>query len=444
MIRASRRPGEPKDLSMKNGDDSQTPARRSAAAFPERPEKPAAGDGRSRRRFLQQTATTAMAVGVGAVLSRRAVAKPEAGAGRLDRTNLLIYRDAEGEIQPVRSQADWLRRKAAILEAMQEVMGPLPERAQAAPLDVKIQREVDEGSYLQRLISYTGDAGDRVPAYLLIPKRALESGAQLPGLLGLLGTGMSANAFSTAALESEGLPRWNDSRDYAREVAERGFVTLIPAYPHLGEYRPDLKGLGYQSGTMKAVWNNIRGLDLMDQLPFVRSGRYGAIGHSLGGHNAIYTGVFDGRIAAVVSSCGFDSYVEYMDGKIDGWAQERYMPKIKDYPLEEIPFDFHEMIAALAPRGCFVNAPRGDSNFKWKSAAEVVDVAKQIYRLYGVEERLQIEHPDAGAFVPRSAAAASIPLPRALDRLRKAAVRQSVRRSVFHDRRSESDGHCDL
>lgn len=360
------------------------------------------GGGETRRRFLRHTAAATVAFGVGAALSRRAAADrqtPEQSA-RLDRTNLLIYRDEQGKIQPVRSQADWLRRRAAILEAMQEVMGPLPERARAVPLDVKIQREVDEGAYLQRLISYVGDAGDRVPAYLLIPKQALKPGAQLPGLLGLLGTGMSANAFSKAALESEGLPRWNDSRDYAREVAERGFVTLIPAYPHLGEYRPDLKGLGYQSGTMKAIWNNIRGLDLLDELSFVRSGRYGTIGHSLGGHNSIYTAVFDERIQAVVSSCGFDSYLEYMDGKIDGWAQERYMPKIKDYPLAEIPFDFHEMIAALAPRACFVNAPRGDSNFKWKSAAAVVATAKQIYKLYNVEDRLQIEHPDAAHSFP--------------------------------------------
>ena len=65
---------------------------------------------------------------------------------------------------------------------------------------------------------------------------------------------------------------------------------------------------------MKAIWDNIRGLDLLESLRFVKRGRYGAIGHSLGGHNAIYTAVFDQRIKVVVSSCGFDSYLDYYDG----------------------------------------------------------------------------------------------------------------------------------
>src|SRR5207253_9118348 len=96
---------------------------------------------------------------------------------------------------------------------------------------------------------------------------------------------------------------------YGVDLAERGFVVLAPAYPLMAQYQPDLKALGYQSGTMKAIWDNIRGLDLLDSLPSVRKGKYGAIGHSLGGHNAIYTAVFDERIKVIVSSCGFDSFL---------------------------------------------------------------------------------------------------------------------------------------
>ncbi len=104
-------------------------------------------------------------------------------------------------------------------------------------------------------------------------------------------------------------------RAYGRDLAERGYVVLAPAYPIMAGYQPDLKALGYQSGTMKAIWDNIRGLDLLESLPFVRKGKLGAIGHSLGGHNAIYTAVFDPRIQVVVSSCGFDSYLDYYDGE---------------------------------------------------------------------------------------------------------------------------------
>src|SRR5438128_1615793 len=81
-------------------------------------------------------------------------------------------------------------------------------------------------------------------------------------------------------------------RAYGKDLAERGYVVLAPAYPLMANYQPDLNSLGYKSGTMKAIWDNIRGLDLLASLRMVDSKRIAAIGHSLGGHNAIYTAVF--------------------------------------------------------------------------------------------------------------------------------------------------------
>ena len=175
---------------------------------------------------------------------------------------------------------------------------------------------------------------------------------------------------------------------------------LAPAYPLLANYQPDLKALGYVSGTMKAIWNNMRGLDLLESLPYVRRGRFAAIGHSLGGHNAIYTAVFDDRIKVVVSSCGFDSFVDYMDGNIKGWTSDRYMPRLREYQLESIPFDFHELIGALAPRPIFVNAPIGDTNFKWRSVDRIIAAARPVYRLFDAESNLRVEHPGCAHSFP--------------------------------------------
>ena len=190
------------------------------------------------------------------------------------------------------------------------------------------------------------------------------------------------------------------NRAYASELAQAGFVTLAPAYPLLADYRPDWRALGYQSGTMKAIWDNMRGLDLLAELPFVTGESFASIGHSLGGHNSIYTAVFDPRIAVVVSSCGLDSYQDYMDGDITGWTSDRYMPRLKDYALADLPFDFHDMIAALAPRPCFISAPLGDSNFRWRSVDSVVEIARVVYDLYGAGEALQVVHPDCGHDFP--------------------------------------------
>jgi pimeloyl-ACP methyl ester carboxylesterase len=188
--------------------------------------------------------------------------------------------------------------------------------------------------------------------------------------------------------------------EYAVELATRGYVVLAPPYPLLADYHPDLKKLGYVSGTMKAIWDNMRALDVLESLPGVKKGTFGAIGHSLGGHNALFTAVFDDRIKVVVTSCAFDSFRDYMNGNIRGWTSDRYMPRLLDYPLDKLPFDFHDVLAALAPRHVFVSAPLGDTNFKWRSVDAVAQEAWKVYRMQKAEENLQIVHPDCGHVFP--------------------------------------------
>ena len=315
---------------------------------------------------------------------------------RLPRTNLLVFHNRKGELAPVRSKADWQKRRSEIIQGMQEIMGPLPGREKRCPLEMKIESEVDSGSYIRRFITYSSEPGSREPAFLLVPKAALGGRKRLPAILALHPTDMEYG--HRVVIES--LRGYYSI--YGHDLVERGFVVLAPAYPLMANYQPDLKALGYRSGTMKAVWDNIRGLDLLDSLPYVRPHRYGAIGHSLGGHNAIYTAVFDPRIRVVVSSCGFDSFMDYMNGNIKGWTSDRYMPKLLEYQnrLADIPFDFHELIAALAPRPVFINAPLGDTNFKWSSVDEIVKAAAPVYRLYQASENLQVEHSDCGHDFP--------------------------------------------
>jgi len=309
---------------------------------------------------------------------------------RLPVSNLLVYYNQKGEIARVKSKADWLKRRASIVEGMEMIMGPLPGRQKRCSLDVTVVEEVDCGSCVRRFIAYSSEPGSRVSAYLLIPKAALEHHKRLPGILALHPTEMEHGHRVVVEQVRDYYP------PYARELAERGFVVLAPSYPLMAKYQPNLTALGYQSGTMKAIWDNIRGLDLLDSLAFVRKGNFGAIGHSLGGHNSIFTAVFDQRIKVIVSSCGFDSFQDYMQGNIKGWTSDRYMPRLGTYTnqLAEIPFDFHELIGALAPRIVFISAPLGDANFRWSSVDAIVQAAFPVYRLYGVEHNLRVDHPE--------------------------------------------------
>ena len=294
---------------------------------------------------------------------------------------------------PVRSIADWQQRRASILSAMQEVMGPLPGNEKRCPLEIRIEEEVDCGDYRRQLITYASEPDSRVPAYLLIPR--MEAQKKLPGMLALHQTHSLGQKVVVGLGKST-----ND--EYGVELARRGYVVIAPPYPLLANYHPDLKALGYQSGTMKAIWDNIRALDVLSSLPFVKTNGFGAIGHSLGGHNSVYTAVFDERIKVVVSSCGLDSFLDYMNGNIKGWTSERYMPRLLNYKLENIPFDFHELIGALAPRTCFISAPIGDTNFKWDSVDRVAGAARQIYELHNAAENLIVEHPDCGHTFPQA------------------------------------------
>ncbi len=322
---------------------------------------------------------------------------------RLDRDNLLQYRDASGNVQPVTTPADWQRRRAEILRGMQEVMGELPGPQRRVPLTVKVEEETDAGKYIRRLITYQSEPQSRTPAYLCIPKEVLAGERKAPAVLCLHPTDNQVG--HKVVLGLGGRP----GRHYAAELAQRGYVTLSPAYPHLADYWPNLARLGYASGTMKAIWDNSRGLDLLASLPYVDDSRgFGAIGHSLGGHNAIYTAVFDTRITVLASSCGFDSYLDYYDGAKrnwyfgKGWCQIRYMPRLSDYRgrLEEIPYDFHELLGALAPRPLFVNAPLHDGNFRCNSVDRCAEAARPVYELLGGKGNLIIKHPDCGHDFP--------------------------------------------
>ena len=236
------------------------------------------------------------------------------GLPRLERTNLLVFRDVAGNAVPVKSVKDWERRRAEVVRGMERVMGLLPGAAKRCPLEMKIEEETDCGSYMRQLITYASEPGGRVPAYLLVPKAALSGKQKVPGILCLHPTDNTIGHKVVVGLG--GRP----NRQYAAELAERGFVTLAPAYPLLANYQPDLKALGWESGTLKAVWDNLRGLDLLESLPCVNAkAGFGAIGHSLGGHNSVYTAVFDQRIKVIVSSCGLDSYLDYYGGNPKVW-----------------------------------------------------------------------------------------------------------------------------
>jgi dienelactone hydrolase len=292
--------------------------------------------------------------------------------------------------------------RAALLKKMERAMGPLPGSGRKVPLDVRVLEEVKLDGYVRQKISYAAEKGDRVPAYLLIPTGFT---GKRPAMLCLHQT------IAIGKMEPVGLGQ-QESKRQAVHLVKRGYVCLAPDYPSFGDYKYDFQAAykrgDYQSGTMKAIWNNMRGVDLLQSLPEVDPQRIGAIGHSLGGHNTLYTAAFDDRIKVAVSSCGFNSFHKYYGGNLKGWTSDRYMPRIASQygnDPKRMPFDFDDVLLAICPRAIFVMAPLHDKNFEVSGVKDVLAKVKPVYEKLGAGDKLKAIHPDAGHEWPDAARA---------------------------------------
>lgn len=326
------------------------------------------------------------------VLAMGQAAQPPAPV-HLDRLDLMVYRDGQGQERAVQTVADWQRRRDHVLASLEQVMGPMSAESRRGPLDVQVLEEVREPAFLRRRITYASEADDPVPAYLFLPTG--RSGP-VAAMLCLHQTTAIGKA------EPAGLGG-RPNLHYARELAERGYVTLAPDYPNFGDYRCDPYARGYVSATMKGIWNHRRALDVLQALPEVDPRRLGCIGHSLGGHNTLFLAAFDERVKVAVTSCGFNSFARYMGGNLAGWSHAGYMPRIaSDYGADpaRMPFDFTEILGAIAPRTVFVSAPTGDDNFAIEGVRDCLRAAAPVYALYQAHDRLMAVHPECGHDFP--------------------------------------------
>jgi dipeptidyl aminopeptidase/acylaminoacyl peptidase len=331
----------------------------------------------------------------GALCSGAEERKPPRYAEHQD---LSYYLSTDGSRRPIRTASDWLQRRRHIVAGLEEVMGPLPRPEQTVPLAVAVEDEQRADGLTRRKLTYSTDRQDaKVKAWLLLP--AIEDSHRRAAILCLHQTTPRGKDAPVGLSD-------RPSMHYALELAKRGYVTLSPDYPSFGEHRHNFEADEYQSGSMKAIYDNVRAIDLLESLPQVDPERIGCIGHSLGGHNGLFTAAFDERIKAVVTSCGFTRFHKYKGGDLHGWSSDKYMPRIaSDYGFspDRMPFDFTEVIAALAPRPVFIVAPLADDNFSVDGVRDVVTAARPVYELYRQPQHLHAVYPESGHDFPDDA-----------------------------------------
>lgn len=190
------------------------------------------------------------------------------------------------------------------------------------PLDkpellLELIEEVDCEVYVRRKVSYLVEAGERITAYLCLPT---EGSGPFPAVFCFHQHGGDRLLGKSEVVGLAGSP----DQAYAKELAERGYVTLAPdaicfeerahseepVYYHLHQLHTRLvKG---ETLLGKVLFDMSVGIDLLASLPEVDSSRIGFIGHSYGGRMALFAPVYDRRIKTAVCNCGSTNFQDML------------------------------------------------------------------------------------------------------------------------------------
>lgn len=203
--------------------------------------------------------------------------------------------------------ADWAELRQDLQRRLLKAAGLLPE-PERPPLDVIEHGTIALEGYRIVKLSYCSRPGLRVTGNLYVP----DGTGPFPGVLGTHGHWSQGKIAARVA-----------SRGHL--LARQGFVTLIVdafgsgergTQPGQYEYHGAQIGAGLLSlgETLLGaqVWDNQRGLDLLQSLPMVDPDRLGVTGASGGGNQTMWLAALDPRIRAavpVVSVGTFESYI---------------------------------------------------------------------------------------------------------------------------------------
>lgn len=298
--------------------------------------------------------------------------------------------------------SNWPAQRARILENVMKLLGPFPD--EKVPLEPQVIGEEDAGTYVRRKVSIQVQPGDRMPAYLLVPKRLLahgEQAARAPAVICFYGTSSGAGKDTTVGLSgpSPGTPP-TKNRAFAVDMAEAGFVAFAPDYLRDGERvkpgrRPyDTTDFYEQfpdwSLHGKDAWDTMRAVDYLQTLPFVDAGAIGMTGHSYGGHSTIFTAALEPRIKAAFASGPVSDFLHHglHWAVAKGGRNSQSLPALRPYVLDHtlpLPVTFYEWTALIAPRPLWVNQAVGERR---PNEEENCAAVGEVYRALGATDRV--------------------------------------------------------
>jgi pimeloyl-ACP methyl ester carboxylesterase len=142
-------------------------------------------------------------------------------------------------------------------------------------------------------------------------------------------------------------------------------------------------------------------VDALTKHEFIDTTKIFVAGYSLGGTVGLYSTALDERIAGLVSICGFTPMRLNTPGKTAEGIYEYshlhgLLPRLGFFIENEdrIPYDFHEVLAAIAPRPLLIVAPTWDQYAYHPDIQQGIDEVKKVFQLYGKENQVELFSPE--------------------------------------------------
>lgn len=272
--------------------------------------------------------------------------------------------------RPVRNKSDWKQRRREILARWHEMMGEWPALMTEQKMEMvdSVRRE----NFVQYRVRFKWTPTEWTEGYLLVPQGGRKR--KLPAVITVY--------YEPETAIGQGQPQ----RDFALQLARRGFVTLslgtteATAARTYGLYYPSLDEANVQPLSMLAcaaanAWH------VLANTPFVDSRRIGIMGHSFGGKWSMFASCLYEKFAcAVWSDPGivFEQSREsvnywepwYLGYHPKPWRKRGLItpenPAYGLYPkLVAEGYDLHELHALMAPRPFLVSGGEEDPPRRW-------------------------------------------------------------------------------
>ncbi len=176
-----------------------------------------------------------------------------------------------------------------------------------------------------------------------------------------------------------------DQSGFGSRLTETGpFYDRYPHWSHMGRMVEDARAA----------------IDALAKDSLVDPARIYLFGYSMGATVALYTAALDPRVQGVVSICGFTPMrtdtMSRGTGGVARYSHERdLMPRLGFFVGHEaqIPFDYDELLGAIAPRPVIVVQPQLDRDATPADVLTAVNQARKVYALYGAGEKIGLREP---------------------------------------------------